>query len=174
MADLGDELYRVEAPASGGVTPRPEVRGDRVWLRVEKHGRGGPAAVQVLLNSRVEWRLRLAGVVSDQLLDLGAGRVTGVELIGGSSRTELRLPRLAGTLTVRLTGGTSELTVRVPDASPARVRAAAGAASVTVYLEGRHGVAAGELISSPSWDRAVDRLYVDLVAAANAVTVAED
>lgn len=33
-------------------------------------------------------------------------------------------------------------------------------------------MAAGELISSPSWDRAADRLYVDLVAAANTVTVA--
>ncbi|WP_446220196.1 hypothetical protein [Micromonospora sp. IBHARD004] len=173
MADLGDELYRIEVPTDGGVTPRPEVRGDRVRLRVEENGRRGPAAVEVLLNSRVEWRLRLAGGVSDQLLDLSAGRLTGIELIGGSSRTELRLPRLSGTLTVRMTGGTSLLTVRVPDASPARVRAASGAASVAVYQERRDGVAAGELVSSPSWDRAVDRLYVELVAGANTVTVEE-
>ncbi|WP_319460973.1 hypothetical protein [Micromonospora sp. RTP1Z1] len=172
-ADLGDELYRIEVPADGGVTPRPEVRGDRVRLRVEENGRRGPAAVQVLLNSRVEWRLRLAGGVSDQLLDLSGGRLAGIELVGGSSRTELRLPRLTGTLTVRLTGGTSQLTVRVPDALPVRVRAASGAGSLAVYQERRDGVAAGDLVSSPGWDRAVDRLYVDLMAGANTVTVEE-
>ncbi|WP_234040616.1 hypothetical protein [Micromonospora coerulea] len=172
-ADLGDELYRIEVPADGGVTPRAEVRGDRVRLRAEENGRRGPAAVQVQLNSRVEWRLRLVGAVSDQLLDLGAGRLAGVELTGGSSRTELLLPRLAGALTVRMTGGVSQLSIRVPDAVPVRVRAGAGAGSVAVYLQRRDGVAAGELVSSPTWDRAAGRLYVDLVAGANTVTVAE-
>lgn len=171
-ADLGDDLYRVSAPDGAGVTPRPEVTGDRVRLRVQENGRPGPAAVEVVLNSRVTWRLRLVGGVSEQQLDLGAARLAGIELVGGASRTGLRLPPLSGALTVRMTGGVSELTVIVPGGPPARVRVAAGAGSVAVYDDHRTGVAAGQLVSSPGWDRSRDRLYLDLVAGANTVSVA--
>lgn len=170
-ADLGDDLYRVGAPDGAGVTPRPEVTGDRVRLRVEDNGRPGPAAVEVVLNSRVTWRLRLAGGVSEQQLDLGAARLAGIDLVGGASRTGLRLPPLSGALTVRVSGGVSELTVIVPGGSPARVRVAAGAGSVALYDDHRTGVAAGQLVSSPGWDQARDRLDLDLVAGANTVSV---
>ncbi|WP_433287588.1 hypothetical protein [Micromonospora sp. CA-244673] len=170
-ADLGDDLYRVGAPEGAGVTPRPELAGDRVRLRVQDNGRSGPAAVEVVLNSRVTWRLRLASGVSEQRLDLGGARLAGVELVGGASRTGLRLPPLRGALTVRVSGGMSELTVIVPGGSPARVRVAAGAGSVAVYDDRRTGVAAGQVISSPGWDGARDRLDLDLVAGANAVSV---
>ncbi|WP_089158105.1 hypothetical protein [Micromonospora sp. NBS 11-29] len=173
-ADLGDDLYRIGAPADAGVTPRPELAGQRLRLRVEENGRPGPSAVEVVLNSRVTWRLRLVGGVREQRLDLGAARLAGIELIGGASRTALRLPPLDGALTVRMTGGVSELTVAVPGGPPARVRVAAGAGSLAVYDERRAGIAAGELVSSPGWDRAADRLYLDLVAGANTVSVTAD
>ncbi|MEU5531305.1 hypothetical protein ABZ744_30670 [Micromonospora chersina] len=172
VADLGDDLYRVSAPDDAGVTPRPEVTGDRVRLRVQENGRPGPAAVEVVLTSRVTWRLRLTGGVSEQQLDLGAARLAGIELVGGASRTGLWLPPLSGALTVRMTGGVGELTVTVPGGPPARVRVAAGAGSVAVYDDHRTGVAAGQLVSSPGWDRSRDRLYLDLVAGANTVSVA--
>ncbi|WP_262285260.1 cell wall-active antibiotics response protein [Micromonospora sp. MA102] len=170
-ADLGDDLYRVGAPDGAGVAPRPEVTGDLVRLRVQGNGRSGPAAVEVVLNSRVTWRLRLAGGVSEQQLDLDSARLTGIELAGGASRTGLRLPPLRSALTVRVSGGVSELTVTVPGGSPARVRVAAGAGSVAVYDVRRTGVAAGQLISSPGWDEARDRLDLDLAAGANTVRI---
>ncbi|MEW2444214.1 hypothetical protein [Micromonospora marina] len=169
-ADLGDDLYRIGAPDGSGVTPRPQLEGDRVRLRIEENGRG-PAAVEVVLNSRVTWRLRLIGGVSEQRLDLSEARLAGVDLVGGAARTRLLLPRLDGSLTVRMTGGVSELTVTVPGAPPARVRVASGAGSLTLYDERRGGIAAGDLVSSPGWDRAADRLYLDLVGGANAVSV---
>ncbi|WP_431945732.1 hypothetical protein [Micromonospora marina] len=169
-ADLGDDLYRIGAPDGSGVTPRPQLEGDRVRLRIEENGRG-PAAVEVVLNSRVTWRLRLIGGVSEQRLDLSEARLAGVDLVGGAARTRLLLPRLDGSLTVRMTGGVSELTVTVPGAPPARVRMASGAGSLTLYDERRGGIAAGDLVSSPGWDRAADRLYLDLVGGANAVSV---
>lgn len=170
-ADLGDDLYRIGAPDGSGVTPRPQLEGDRVRLRIEENGRSGPAAVEVVLNSRVTWRLRLIGGVSEQRLDLSEARLAGVDLVGGAARTRLLLPRLDGSLTVRMTGGVSELTVTVPGAPPARVRMASGAGSLTLYDERRGGIAAGDLVSSPGWDRAADRLYLDLVGGANAVSV---
>ncbi|MEV0157271.1 hypothetical protein AB0H57_26570 [Micromonospora sp. NPDC050686] len=173
VADLGEDLYRINAAADGGPRPRPEVLGDRVRLALEPGGQAGPDAVEVLLNSRVTWRLRLVGGVHDALIDLGAARaVAGVELIGGAHRIDLRLPPIAGALTVRMTGGVNQFAVRLADPTPpVRVRVAAGAGSVALPGARRDGVAAGEVISSPGWDRSVHRLYVDLVAGVHTVTV---
>jgi hypothetical protein len=65
----------------------------------------------------------------------------------------------------------NELLVGVTGATPVRIRVGAGAGSVAAYDERRVGVAAGDIISSPDWDRSADRVDVDLVAGANTVTV---
>ncbi|MFC8298443.1 hypothetical protein [Micromonospora orduensis] len=168
VAELGDDLYRISGE---GVAARPEVRGETVRLGLADTGGSGVKAVRVLLNERVAWRLQLTGGVSGQTLDLTRARLLGVELAGGSSRTEVLLPVIDGTVVVRLTGGTSQLDVRVPGAPPVRVRVGAGAGSVAVGDERWNGVGAGSLLGAPGWDRSTDRLYLDLVAGANTVTV---
>ncbi|MGN9810491.1 hypothetical protein ACTMSW_14160 [Micromonospora sp. BQ11] len=172
VADLGDELYRIGTPTDGGLRAEAEVRGDVVRLRFAPSGRPGPHSAEVVLSSAVTWRLRLAGGVTEQRLDLTAARLAGVELAGGATRTELRLPEITGTVTVRMTGGMNRFDVVVPGTPPVRVRAAAGAGAVAVHGERTRGVAAGALLGSPGWDRFTDRLYVDLVAGVNTVTVA--
>ncbi|MDG4809791.1 hypothetical protein O7634_23820 [Micromonospora sp. WMMD1120] len=208
VADLGDDLYRISSPAGSAVAARPAVLGGTVRLGVVDTGASGARTVRVLLNERVEWRLRLAGGVGSQRLDLTRARLLGVELAGGSARTEVLLPPItpaavaspasaggpatagrpaaAGTtaaarnsagpgnpttMTVRLTGGTSQLDVRVPGETPVRVRVGAGAGSVSVREARWDGVAAGTLLGTPGWDRATERVFLDLVAGANSVTV---
>ncbi len=184
VAELGDDLYRISIPAGSGVAGRPAVLGETVRLDLVESGTRGPRAVRVLLNERVAWRLHLVGGVSSQALDLTRARLVGVELAGGSSRTEILLPPIsaanltgptsdnpASILTVRLTGGTSQLDVRVPGETPVRVRAGAGAGSVVVRDERWDGVAAGSVLGTPGWDRSAERLYLDLVAGANSVVV---
>ncbi|MFI9638949.1 hypothetical protein ACIG87_02610 [Micromonospora sp. NPDC051925] len=172
--DLGADLYRISSPTDAGLTPRPEVSGDRVQLRVTRRDKPGRGVVDVVLNSRLTWRLRLIGGVSDHVLDLADTRLAGVELIGGAARVDLRLPPTTGTLTVRMTGGVNQFVVRAPDGPPTRVRAGSGAGSVVLYGDRREGLARGATVSSPDWDRVSDRLYLDLVAGANTVTVVED
>ncbi|GAB3183430.1 hypothetical protein FHX75_111634 [Micromonospora palomenae] len=169
--ELGDELYRITSPGDSGVVPRPEVLGDRVRLHLDGSGRSGAGSVDVVLNSRLVWRLRLVGGVSAHQLDLRQARLAGVDMVGGASRIDLSLPPTAGTLTVRMTGGVSQFTIRAPGTPPVRVRAASGAGGVTVYDDRHDGLAVGETVSSPNWDRAVDRIYVDLVGGANRVTI---
>ncbi|SCF14708.1 hypothetical protein GA0070607_6116 [Micromonospora coriariae] len=171
VVDLGDDLYRISSPADSGVTARPAVLGETVRLGVVTTGASGARAVRVLLNERVSWRFQLVGGVSSQVLDLTRARLLGLELAGGSARTELLPPAVSGTTTVRLTGGTSQLDVRVPGEPPVRVRAGAGAASVVLRGERWVGVAAGALVGTPGWDRSADRLYLDLVAGVSSVTV---
>ncbi|RQW98504.1 hypothetical protein DLJ59_27215 [Micromonospora inaquosa] len=187
VAELGDDLYRISIPAGSAVAGRPAVLGETVRLDLAESGTRGPRTVRVLLNERVAWRLHLVGGVSSQVLDLTRARLVGVELAGGSSRTEILLPPIttanrdnptgptsdnsASVLTVRLTGGTSQLDVRVPGETPVRVRAGAGAGSVVVRDERWDGVAAGSVLGTPGWDRSAQRLYLDLVAGANSVIV---
>ncbi|SCL57237.1 hypothetical protein GA0070617_3470 [Micromonospora yangpuensis] len=168
--DLGDDLYRIGAPA-GGVRPEPQLRGDKVRLYVEQTGRPGPGVVDVVLNSRVTWQLKIVGGVDEQVLDLSRGRLAGVELIGGATRVDLRLPQVTGTLSVRMSGGLNELLIRSAGDPPARVRAASGAGTIRVYDQRQAGIAAGQVVDSPQWDNATDRIWVDLVAGANLVTV---
>ncbi|SCG49906.1 hypothetical protein [Micromonospora halophytica] len=169
--DLGDDLYQISSPADSGVLPRPELLGERVQVRLVESGRAGRGVVDVVLTSRVTWRLRLVGGVSEHLLDLSSARLSGVEVIGGAARIDLRLPETRGTLTVRMTGGVDQFVVHAPGRPPVRVRAGSGAGGVTVYDDRRDGVGPGEIISSPNWDRSVGRVYVDLVAGAHTVTV---
>ncbi|WP_051724183.1 hypothetical protein [Micromonospora chokoriensis] len=176
VAELGDDLYRISTPAGSGVVGRPAVQGETVRLDLVESGTPGSRAVRVLLNERVAWRLQLAGGVSSQVLDLTRARLLGVELAGGSTRTEILLPPItaASTLTVRLSGGSSQLDVRVPGEISVRVRVGAGAGSVVVRDDRWDGVAAGSVLGTPGWDRAAERLYLDLVAGANSVMVSSN
>ncbi|MBQ0979932.1 hypothetical protein [Micromonospora sp. M61] len=184
VADLGDDLYRISSPAGSGVLGRPTVVGETVRLEVVKSGASETRSLRVALNERVAWRLQLVGGVSSQVLDLTRARLLGVELAGGSSRTEILLPPITATstgnasdpdstsiMTVRLVGGTSQLDIRAAGETPVRVRVGAGAGSVVVRDDRWDGVAAGAVLSTPGWDRSAARLFLDLVAGANTVTV---
>ncbi|WP_422739936.1 hypothetical protein ACN263_12325 [Micromonospora sp. WMMD729] len=174
VTDLGDDLYRISSPSGTGVAVRPVLDGATVRLGVVASGASEGRAVRVLLNERVAWRLRLEGGVSDQVVDLTRARLLGVDLVGGSARTDLILPPVdRGALTVRFTGGASRLAIRVPGAPPVRVRAGAGAGSLVVRDQRWNGVAAGEVVSTPGWDRSPNRIFLDLVAGVDAVTVTE-
>ncbi|MEV1160342.1 hypothetical protein AB0J27_33570 [Micromonospora chokoriensis] len=187
VAELGNDLYRISSPAGSSVVGRPTVTGETVRLELAESGESGTRAVRVLLNERVAWRLHLVGGVSRQVLDLARSRLLGVELVGGSAHTEILLPPVtadstgsapgagspegASTLTVRLIGGTSQLDIRLARETPVRVRVGAGAGSVALGTDRWDGVGAGAILSTPGWDRATERLNLDLVAGANRVTV---
>ncbi|GAA3338227.1 hypothetical protein GCM10020358_17550 [Amorphoplanes nipponensis] len=167
-ADLGESLYRVTTPPGGAGVPRAEERDGRVLLRLD----GDARAVDITLNAVVRWDLRVAGGAGSSVIDLGAGRVGGVDLAGGAGRIILTLPRPDGTLGVRMSGGVDLFDVRTAQRTPVRVRVGSGAGQVT--LDGRHhaGVAAGRTFTPASWDTAVDRVDVDASAGMSALTVA--
>ncbi|WP_233513646.1 hypothetical protein [Micromonospora craterilacus] len=170
VVDLGEELYRIGSPAESGARPRPELAGDLVRLRMERT-RDAPGAVEVLLNARVSWAVRITGGATERRLDLSSARLSGLELAGGATRTELRLPPVDGAVVVRVTGGVNVFDVTVAGGRPVRVRAAAGAGAIVLYDERRDGVAAGTVLGSPGWDRSADRIFLDLVAGVNVLTV---
>jgi hypothetical protein len=162
--DLGDELYRVGTPKGSSVRPVADVDGSRVRLSLVKNGTKGAAAVNITLNAEVRWNLRVNGGIKTGVLDLSGTRLGAVDLRGGATRLDLVLPRPDGTLTVRMTGGINRFRIRTADRAPARVRAQRGAGKITLYDVVEDGVARGQSLASPAFDRSTDRIDVDAVA----------
>jgi hypothetical protein len=159
--DLGDQLYRISTPPGPG--PVPEVIYQDGSVRVGLGGGGGPASVEVLLNSRVTWQFRLSGGADDARVDLRNGRVSGVDIASGVSSVELWLPRPAGTVPVRETGGASEFIVHAPAAVPVQVRVTGGAGQADVDGVLHSGVSGNTLYPADGWDQATDRYELDAV-----------
>ncbi|MEV8504046.1 hypothetical protein AB0368_04330 [Actinoplanes sp. NPDC051475] len=164
-ADLGDDLYRISTPAGA---PRADERDGKVRVRLD----GTPEAVDVALNTRVRWDLRVAGGAQLSTIDLTGARVGGVDLSGGASRINLTLPEPDGTLSVRMSGGVSLFDVRTAGSAPVRVRLGSGASQVVLDGRTHRGVAAGRTFTPPSWAGTTDRVDVDAVAGLSALTVA--
>jgi hypothetical protein len=132
----------------------------------------GPAAIEIRLNSRVRWTLRLAGGADAVTVDMSAGGLAGVEFAGGVSHIRLSLPTPDGTVAVRMLAGASEFDVTAPVGVPARVRFGSGAGSVTVDGSTRTGVAQGTVLAPPSWESASDRYDIDASGGVSRLTLA--
>jgi hypothetical protein len=130
------------------------------------------ARIEIRLNSRVRWTLRLAGGADAANIDMSAGELAGVEFAAGVSQIRLSLPMPDGTVVVRMLAGASEFDLTAPPGVPARVRLGSGAGSVTVDGSTRTGVAQGTVLAPPSWESASDRYDIDAIAGVSRLTLA--
>lgn len=162
--DLGEDLYRVSTPVGSSVVPQARAEGDRVQLFLVRSGEKGAGAVDIALNSRVRWDLRVTGGAEQSVIDLSSGNVSSVDLIGGATRLDLTLPRPDGTLPVRMTGGINQFIVHTADRIPVRVRMGSGAGQVVLDGRTHNGIAPGKLFTPSRWERSSDRIDLDAVA----------
>jgi hypothetical protein len=181
---LDDDDADADADADGD-DGDDEVRRGPVWDDENPNGRWaegrGDAGVdetddaddiEIRLNSRVRWTLRLTGGADATTVDMSAGHLAGVEFAAGVTRIRLALPRPDGTVAVRMLAGASEFDVTAPAGVPARVRLGSGAGSVTVDGSTRTGVAQGTVLTPPSWESAADRYDIEAVAGVSRLTLA--
>src|SRR5688572_23718828 len=100
--DLGGPLYRVRTPAGGRHVPQVTDDDGLVQVQVADSGQAGPSTVEIELATATRWRVRLVGGATQQTVDLAAGKVSEVELIGGAASVDLTLPKPTGTVPVRM------------------------------------------------------------------------
>jgi hypothetical protein len=160
-ADLGPARVRASTPDGAGIAPALEVVGDSVNVHLVQTGQPGPAAVTVLLDPRVRWRVRMSGGAVDQTLDLTGARLAGVDLVAGATRIDLRLPRPDRAVPVTMAGGATEFTLHVPAGVATAVRVGGGAASTDVDGVRRTGLPGGTVLSTTT---AADRYDLDATA----------
>ncbi|MDG4792743.1 hypothetical protein [Micromonospora sp. WMMD1082] len=170
-ADLGDDAYRISTPRDASVRPAASLTDGSLLTSLRGTDRDGPAVVDVVLGESVRWHIRLSGGAKEQHLDLRDARIGTIEFTAGANRIELTLPPPEGTQRTVLSGGASQVVVRLAANAPVQVRAGGGAGSVTVDGATRSGVAGGTTITPPEWDSATDRYDIDATAGVSTLTV---
>ncbi|MEU8655231.1 hypothetical protein [Actinoplanes philippinensis] len=170
IADLGDDLYRISSPEGAGIRPSAEMRDDRLRVDVTRDSAGTGGEVEVLLAAKVRWTIRFSGYSAERIVDLSAGRVRGIEIVGGTRRAEVTLAQAAGTVPMKITGGMEELLLRAPTGSPVRIKVGGGAGTVTAGARTLRDVAPGSTLTPKDWTTG-NRYDVDALAPVTLLTV---
>jgi hypothetical protein len=161
--DLGEDLYRITAAGESGTVPQPVVNEGRVELQLSSEGDRVSGTVEVLLSAKVTWSLRFDGAADEQIIDLTGGRVSSVDLAGGTRRVDLKLARPSGTVPVRVTGAIDDLSVTSPAGNPVRVQVGGGAKTVTAGQRTLRDLRPGSTLTPKDW-AVPDRYDVDAAA----------
>ena len=161
--DLGADLYRITSGAGSGTVPSPVLSDDRVQLLLSPVGAGATGVVEVVLSSKVRWALRFVGGANEQIIDLTGGRISSIDLSGGSRVVDLTLPEATGTVPVRVTGAVEDLSVTSPTGDPVRIRLVGGAKTVAAGDRTVRDVKPGSTLTPKGWN-APDRYSVDAAA----------
>ncbi len=161
--DLGDDLYKITSADDSGMAPSPVLADDRVQLHLTPDGDGTSGRVEVLLSSKVRWALRFTGGADEQSVDLAGGRVSSIDVVGGSRHFELSLPTPAGTVPVRVTGAVEDLSITSPQDSPVRVHVDSGAKTVAAGNRTLRDVRPGSTLTPKGW-QVQNRYDVDAAA----------
>ncbi|MEU4163918.1 hypothetical protein [Actinoplanes sp. NPDC026670] len=170
IADLGDDLYQISSPEGAGIKPSAEMRDDRLRVDVTRDDAAVGGEVEVVLAAKVRWTIRFSGYSAERIVDLSAGRVRGIEIVGGTRRAELTLADAAGTVPMKITGGMEELVLRAPSGSPVRIKVGGGAGTVTAGSRTLRDVAPGSTLTPKDWTTG-NRYDVDAVAPVTLLTV---
>ena len=170
-ADLGALLFSVAA-MDGSAMPTVEdtPSGPRLSL-AQTSVAAGPVRTEVQLNSKVKWTVRLTGGSIEQEIDMRAGGLAGIELVGGASNAVLKLPRPKGTVALRVTGAVSDLQIRAGKGIPVRLRLGKGADTATLDGTRHLKVKSGTALTSPGWRSARNRYEISTSAWVGSVLV---
>ena len=159
------------------VGPVPEITVNGNTVVVQQRRRFRPfdwraQSADFTLSTAVPWDISLRGGMWKLAADLTALRVTSLEVTGGASDIEVRLPAPAGTVPVRVSGGASKVTLLRPRGSEARAEVAGGASQL-IFDDQRLGAIGGRtVLASGGFVDAADRYEIRFTGGANQATVA--
>jgi DNA-binding MarR family transcriptional regulator len=126
---------------------------------------------EIMLNASVPWGIEVRGGASGLAADLDRLKLRSLEIKGGGSEIELKLPPPSGDVQVRFFGGISDCTIRRPTSVALRIRVSGGASKLA--FDGQHIGATGDEIrlQSPGYDGADDRYDVEVLGGASNFTI---
>lgn len=128
-------------------------------------------AAEITLNETIPWQLELKGGASRLDAELGTLRLESLELTGGASEVVVKLPPPSGTVPIRVTGGASDLTFQFPAGTVARLQVKGGASKLA-FQDHRLGAIGGLLnLESPDYKSAVDRYDIEVIGGASNLSV---
>jgi hypothetical protein len=160
------DLYR--ARFEGKV---PDVRVDGGTVTVKYRPSLHRTRGELTLSGRVPWAIKASMGMSDVVADLQDLELTDLEISGGVSRLEVRLPRPKAAVPIRIGAGASSVELIRPAGVPVRVRIGGGASKLAID-DVRVRAAGGKTDwQSPDYDLVEGRYDVEIGAGASKVTV---
>jgi hypothetical protein len=161
-----EDLYR--ARFEGKV---PDVRVDAGTVVVTYRMSIRPTRGEIILSGLVPWVIEGAFGMSDVMADLEDLDLRSMEISGGASAIEVRLPRPNEPTRVRIGGGASDVELIRPAGVPVRVRIGSGVSNLAID-DFRVASAGGKTDwRSPDYDQVEGRYDVEIGAGASNVTI---
>ncbi len=136
--------------------------------------RWGRTSADVRLSPSASWAIEIRGGVSHWDSDLRNLELTGIEVRGGVSKVELRLPRPTGSSIIRISGGASQLTLRRPAGVPARLQIGGGASKLELDAQYLGAVGGPVRLETPEYASAQERYDVEIGGGASQIRVIRD
>jgi DNA-binding MarR family transcriptional regulator len=169
-----NELYQArfegtvpEVKAQDGVVTIRYPR--RLWMLG-----GEKRAAEVTLNAAIPWWISLRGGASDITAELGGLDLAGFEVKGGASSLRLVLPIPTGVVPIRISGGASDITVRRPEGSAARVHLK-GWVSTFVFDDQTFSYLGNDVrLQSPDYQVNAPYYDIEVASSASMVTISSD
>ena len=172
------DLYRGQLDFPRGEKPR--VSFDRESGRVSIEGGQGfhflglgaqRRHVDLTLSDHVPWRIEVGGGANSANLDLRTLQLTAIDVSGGATRADLRLPAPKGALPIQVSGGANNVTLHVPAGAAVRVEASGGANNVSVFGHRVNAFGGDSSYQTDGYSSAGDRYEIRLSGGASNVRV---
>jgi len=169
-ANLGALLYSITAiDASAAPKLVDTARGSR--LELVRTSVPGTVGADIQINAKVSWTIRLDGWSGEQTVDMRAGGLAAVDLVGGAAHVDLQLPKPKGAVPLTVAGAVSQLSVHAAIGAPVRLRLGKGADVAAIDGTTRRAVKPGGVLASSGWASVTNRYDVVTSAIVNSVSV---
>jgi hypothetical protein len=135
----------------------------------------GRTSADIRLSPSVTWSIEVRGGVAHSDGDLRNLQLAAIDVRGGVSQVDLRLPRPAGTVPIRVTGGVSHLTLQRPGTVPARVQIGGGASKLELDTQYLGAIGGPVRLETPDYGRGDGGKYdLEIGGGASRVTIKRD
>lgn len=160
--------------------PVPEVKANDGTVTIRYPRRlwvvraGQNSSAEIMLNAHIPWQITIQGGVSQITAELGGLDLAGLEVKGGMSMIEVKLPAPSGPVPVRISGGASAIIVRRPADVPTRVHLKGWVSTFIFDDQTFSNVGNDVRLQSKSYD-ATDRRYdIEVSSSASMVTISPE
>jgi hypothetical protein len=172
VAAIGTDPVRVSTPDGSGLKTRLTRDGSSVRLTAQTVDKNGSGEVDVRLNSKVTWSLRMTGGGREANFALARAWLRRIDLIGGVARISMALPTPDETLPIRMTGGANIWKITTPVRVPVKVLLRDGGGRVTLNGDETDGLDRNTTLRARGGGNDSGGLSIDAVAGLGTLIVA--
>jgi hypothetical protein len=166
-----DDLYRARFD---GPPPEVHARDGAVTVRYPRTFHPfdwRKRTAEVTLNPAIPWQIEFHGGLSGLDADLSVLELGSFEVTGGASGVAVTLPRPSGTVSVRVSGGASDVSIHRPEGVAAGIRVGRGVSKLA-FDEQRFGAIGGETrLQTIDYDGAADRYDLEVTGGASELSI---